>query len=396
MPTVEIRPLVGAEWIEAWLPLGAYAFEPTPPLPDRQELERFAQTERDPLHLMLFEDGKPVAGASRSTMAQNVRGTLYPCGGIWGVAVHPSARRSGYARRLVGELLVAMRAEGSALTALYPFRESFYARLGYTTFPQPRITSFAPQVLLPLLRVDLEGAVELLSIADGVEPYLAYLEHFQRSHHGFGLFDREQTAGGLRVSNHAWLALARRDARVVGVMTYENQGDPRRMLVRSFYCDDYGARYLLLEWFARHIDQISEVEVRLLPGELPETWLPDLNPQYRSGPGHAPMGRVLDVARLGGMEVGAGEFVARVRDEQCPWNEGVYQFRAVDGRLQVTPGATDDAACELTIAGLSALIYGTHEPETFALRGWGAPSAALQATLLTMFPPRLPFLHETF
>lgn len=394
MPTVEIRPLVGAERIDAWLPLGAYAFEATPPLPDRQELERFVQTERDPLHLILFEDGKPVASAARSTMAENVRGTLHPCGGVWGVAVHPSARRSGYARRLVGELLAAMRAEGSALTTLYPFRESFYARLGYTIFPQPRMISFTPQALLPLLRMDLAGAVELLPIADGVEPYLDYLERFQRSHHGFGLFDRAQTASRLRDSKRAWLALARVDGQIVGVMTYENHGEPRRMLVRSFYYDDYRGRYLLLEWFARHIDQISEVELKLLPGELPETWLPDLAPQCRSG--YAPMGRVLDVARLGGMEVGPGEFSARIRDEQCPWNEGTYQFRAVDGRLQVTSSTAGVAAGELTIAGLSALIYGTHEPETFALRGWGTPTAALQATLRTMFPSRLPFLHETF
>ncbi len=394
MPTVEIRPLEGAERIDAWMPLGAYAFEATPPLPDRQEWERFAQSERNPFHLILFEDDKPVASAARSTMTENVRGTEYPCGGVWGVAVHPSARRHGYARRLVGELLTAMREEGSAFTTLYPFRESFYARLGYTTFPQPRVITFAPQALRPLLGMDLGGVVELLPIADGVEPYLDYLERYQRSHHGFGLFDREQTASRLRESKRSWLALARVAGEVAGVMTYENKGEPRRMLARNFYYDDHRGRYLLLEWFARHIDQISEVELKLLPGELPETWLPDLAPQYRSG--FPPMGRVLDVARLGGMEVGSGMFTARIRDEQCPWNEGVFQFRAVEGRLQVTSSAAGDAACELTISGLSALIYGTHEPETFAVRGWGAPSVAMQATLRAMFPPLLPYLHETF
>lgn len=394
MPTIEIRRVEGAERIDAWMPLGAYAFESTPPLPDRQEWERFAQSERDPLHLMLFEDGKPVASAARSTMAENVRDRLYPCGGVWAVAVHPAARRNGYARRLVGELLAAMREEGSALTTLYPFRESFYGRLGYITFPQPRVITFAPQALLPLLRLDLEGAVEMLLIADGVELYLDFLERYQRSHHGFGRFDREQTATRLRESRRSWLAVARIAGEVVGVMTYEIKGDPRHMLARNFYYDDHRGRYLLLEWFARHIDQISEVELKLLPGELPETWLPDLDPQYRHS--YAPMGRVLDVARLGGMAVGPGEFTARIRDEQCPWNEGAYTFRAVDGRLQVQPGAAGDVACELTIAALSALIYGTHEPETFALRGWGAPSAQMQATLRRMFPPLLPFLHETF
>jgi len=38
---------------------------------------------------------------------------------------------------------------------LYPFRESFYERLGYVTFPQPRTARFSPQALLPLLKVKL-------------------------------------------------------------------------------------------------------------------------------------------------------------------------------------------------------------------------------------------------
>jgi len=44
MPNIEIRRVEGAERIDAWMPLGAYAFESTPPISDRQEWERFAQS----------------------------------------------------------------------------------------------------------------------------------------------------------------------------------------------------------------------------------------------------------------------------------------------------------------------------------------------------------------
>jgi hypothetical protein len=47
------------------------------------------------------------------------------------------------------------------------------------------------------------------------------------------------------------------------------------------------------------------------------------------------MGRVVDVARIGGMETGPGGFTARVSDPLCPWNEGVWRFETVDGKLQV-------------------------------------------------------------
>jgi predicted acetyltransferase len=91
------------------------------------------------------------------------------------------------------------------------------------------------------------------------------------------------------------------------------------------------------------------------------------------------------------------QFSARISDPICPWNEGVWQFSAVEGRLVVQSapaGATADT--DLTIQGLSALIYGTHDPADFALRGWGSPAPALQTTLRQMFPAGLPYLHEYF
>jgi predicted acetyltransferase len=69
--------------------------------------------------------------------------------GVWGVATAPAARRNGYCRRAMAALLAAARADGQAFSTLYPFRESFYERLGYVTYPLTRIARSAPLVLLP-------------------------------------------------------------------------------------------------------------------------------------------------------------------------------------------------------------------------------------------------------
>jgi hypothetical protein len=42
------------------------------------------------------------------------------------------------------------------------------------------------------------------------------------------------------------------------------------------------------------------------------------------------------------------------------------------------------------------LMYGTHDPDDFAIRGWGNPSPAVQAIMRAMFPPMTPYLHEYF
>jgi hypothetical protein len=45
---------------------------------------------------------------------------------------------------------------------------------------------------------------------------------------------------------------------------------------------------------------------------------------------------------------------------------------------------------------LTALVYGTHDPDDFAIRGWGDPSPAVQAAMRGVFPPLVPHLHERF
>lgn len=94
------------------------------------------------------------------------------------------------------------------------------------------------------------------------------------------------------------------------------------------------------------------------------------------------------------MPVEPGAFSVHISDPLCPWNEGTYLFESSEGTFQVSKHG--EAECELSIQALSALLYGTHDPETFALRGWGNPTPALQQRMRQMFPPLLPDLHERF
>jgi predicted acetyltransferase len=108
----------------------------------------------------------------------------------------------------------------------------------------------------------------------------------------------------------------------------------------------------------------------------------------------APMGRVLHVAEIGGIETGQGSFSASIKDPICPFNEGNWKFETRAGVLQVSKAG--EANCELSIQGLTALAFGTHDPQDFSLRGWGDPSPEIQEVMRIMFPARRPFLHEGF
>jgi predicted acetyltransferase len=395
MTDITIRRMSSEEILEAMFPLTSYAFRASPPFSGEEEWQETIRQRQGVSYYALFEGKAAVATVASTAMSQQVRGALFPAGGIWGVATHPGARRKGYCRRLMVDLLAAEREEGRALSCLYPFRESFYERLGYVTFPAARTATLKPASLAPLLGQDLGGQIELLLIGDGYDLYRDYLHRLQRRVHGLGLFVHGDQAQAQK-SNRSWLALAQVDGEPAGLLLYELKGEEvTQFTLRAyrFYYDNSRARYLLLQWIARHVDQASQAELWLPCYEHPETWLADLQVRTESQ-ARAPMARVVDVAGLGGMGTGPGRFSARIADPLCPWNEASWHFESVDGHLQVGPARR--AECDLTIQALSALVYGTHDPGDFAFRGWGPPPAALQATLRAIFPPLLPHLHEYF
>jgi len=380
---------------EVLFPLKQYAFRPSPPFRDREAWLEAIQQRRDVIYFALYEDGKPVATVAASPMTQQVRGTLHGASAIWGVVTDPAARRRGYCRRLMARALAEQREEGWSLSCLYPFRASFYERLGYAKFPLHHEVTFDPAALRGLLTQDLGGDVERMLIGQGYDAYRAYVKRLQRRTHGMGVFVHGEKARAQK-EKRSWLALAKVDSHVVGLMVYQLRGDDvTQFTMRGtrFYYDTSRAKYLLLQWIARHVDQANKVELWLPAFEQPGTWMADMALSMQA-PARAPMGRTVEVGALEGMETGPGRFAARISDPLCPWNNDVWQFETVDGHLEAMPAS--EAQCELGIQALSALVYGTHDPGDFAFRGWGDPSSAVQDTMRTMFPRRLPYLHEFF
>jgi predicted acetyltransferase len=394
MSAIEIREITGEEMVEIFYKLPSYAFRPTPPLPDEEEFKKILRRRAGVRAYAAFEDGQAVACAGGHAMLQNIRGSLYPMCGVFGVATHPGARRKGYAKRTVARLLTDFCQEGTPLSCLYPFRESFYERLGYATFPQHRWVKFSTTNLAPILKQDPGGRVHLHLIADGFEDYTGLLDKLLPRTHGMGLFQERRTVWAIR--NEHWLALARVNGEVVGAMIYilkgEDLGKFTLRALRFLYLTSQG-RYLLLDWIARHIDQATTAEIRLPAHDYPETWISDLD--FKTEPDFlAPMGRVLDISAIGGIPVGPGNFSAHIRDPYCPWNEGSWSFENQDGKLVVKPAAS--AEVELSIQALAALVYGVNDPSDFRFRAWGDPPPAIQTTLQEMFTRQSPYLYEAF
>ncbi len=394
MPKISVRQVEGEERDNIFHWLHHYAFRPTLPFPDKQETAKMLAERKGVIYLALFEDDKPIACIASTPLIQNVRGKITEAGGVYDVITHPNARRKGYSYRLLTDLFGEIKQAGAPFTCLYPFRESFYERAGYVSFQQPLIAKFQAGVLTPLLEVDIHGNVELMLIGEGYQIYRDYLVKVQKHLHGAAVFKYPDP--GMKTSDRSWLVVAKVAREVVGVMIYTLSGRGPigfDLIARRFFYTTVQGRYLLLNWIAKHTDQVGEVQLWLPPHEHPNTWFPDMavkiEPAWLPG-----MGRVLDVGEIGGMQVGPGKFSAQISDSMCPWNENVWTFESKDGILQVRNGEKVD--CHLNIQGLSALVYGTTEAASFGYRGWGNPGLKVQAVMREMFPRMNSFLLEMF
>ncbi len=310
MTEITIREVYGQELVDIFHRLPSYAFRPTPPLPDLEERSASLLSRKGAHYYALFEGQTAAACAAITPMTQQVRGKLFPNYGVFDVVTIPQARRKGYARRIMAHVFCQMREDRHPLSCLYPFRESFYERLGYTNFPQQRTARFSPQALSPLLKQDLEGEVDLMLSGEGIDLYLECIRSLRLETHGMAIFDYPNRAR--YEQNRQWLAVARIDGKIVGAMQYQLKGEgPTHFLMQitRFNYLNAGGKYLLLKWLARHVDQVEQVEMMSLGAyETPETWLADMQVKSETF-SIAPMGRVIDIAGIDGMQTGPATFL---------------------------------------------------------------------------------------
>ena len=391
---ITTRQLQGEEILETLYALNQYSLRPSPPYQNKDEWTGIVRERKGMNCHAVLEDNNPVSVVVSTPMTQNMRGKLFPVSGVWGVSTHPSARRNGYCRRAMASMLSADYESGKVFTNLYPFRESFYERLGYVAFPLTKIAKLTPASLAPTLKMETSGEIELKLIGDAYDTYREYLAEMRQGQHGMSFFDFGDRTVANR--NTLWVVLAKFGDDIEGLMLYRIMGEDvtkYNFVAYRFYYRTSRARYLMLNWIARHVDQADRAEIWLPSDEYPETWLADMEVKVESAIRPA-MSRVLDVERIGGINVGEGSFSAQIIDPICPWNEGVWKFESSSGKLQVMK--TSKAECQLTVQGLSALIAGTRDPQDFPLRGWGDPNPMLQSTMREMFPRLSPFMHENF
>jgi predicted acetyltransferase len=393
----EIRPLRREELEPAW-ELDRDAFHV--PQARRELFLRF-----DPAQILgAFEGGRLVGIAGAHRMGQFFGGRAVPMGGVHSVAVVPDRRGRGLGRRLVAELLVAMRERGEALSTLFPATSRPYRAVGYELAGAMCWRRVVPRSLEALPRPE---RTRLFPCEAGRIPELArcYAEVARRTN---GWIERPapwwEVAREFLWAGRSVFASEDPAGRITGYVVYRQLegeytrlGGPFRLALDEIVWSERGAGLALWRLLGSWAPQVEAILYRGTAEDpllllLPEQEL-GLVAEVRW------MARLVDpvaaVEARGFAEGLDAEAHLELADATLAANHGRFVLRVAKGRGTLEPGGRGDL--RLDTGAFASLFTGWATPDRLALAGRlsGEPGAS-RAALAAAFAGPTPFMLEQF
>jgi predicted acetyltransferase len=324
------------------------------------------------------ESGRTVAALQLHPLREWIAGEALAVAGVGTVAIAPTHRRRRLGAELVIAALRAARDRGDAGSALYPFRTSFYQRLGYGVAGEALQYQIAPSSLPD------SAERRLVELLEGEAARREALELYGRWARG----QTGQLERGERVWTHICTAPDRalvgyraRGGGLEGYCLVAYRTDlprPKRFLeVEELVWTSPQARRGLYGWLASLADQWEQLLIRALPSHRFLDWIGEPRLPHGAAPNWGlwapaatlllgPMFRLVDMHAAWssrrvpprspltvGLEVG---------DAQIEQNRGGWRLVFDGGRVQVERDGRAELSLRLDISTLSRLYIGSLTP----------------------------------
>jgi predicted acetyltransferase len=356
--------------------------------------------------LAIFVNGKLASALLNYKFQQSIRCVVKGMGGIGGVWTYPEHRSQGFVRELIKAAFSEMHVLGMATSMLIPFKDRFYANLGYVTSNANLEVKAPISALGHTLHPEITGnwQVERVNTSSVKDEFLAFmLKLAPQQHHGITL--------PINVTDALWQELMgkylcvkiKHDGQLAAISIYGINSDFRAALgdrlinVRHMYWSSLDARTKLFSFFASHRDQVRYINMDLPLGANFYQWFQNLTDPCETKVGiNAYMVRVVDVeAAIADLPADLEEkVILAITDPFCDWNNGTFIIYCQDGKLTAKRTQANPDAIS-TIQGISALVYGTLSVEEIEYRSWLTfTNPQIRATLTSWFPTML--LYSTF
>jgi predicted acetyltransferase len=270
---------------------------------------------------------------------------------------------------------------------LMPFKASFYETLGYAianstheiNIPVASLDNYLKVNYLSALTCDRLPATEVKDIVSNFLYENLRSPNLQPHSHGLIItnFSYEQW---WHLHRQKLCVVVKRGNQPVGLAIYaiDSSGNlavrDRQIDISSIFWTDLESRDRLFHFFATHRDQIHSLKMPIPISTNVHTWLHDAG-KLESVMSDPWMVRAVDVVNaLQGLPISCPPFTFALHDRDCHWNEGIFSVNGDRGSLSVKRCSGDLSKLAIdfsaTIAGISALIYGTHPIAELVHRQW--------------------------
>lgn len=382
------------------LDLSTYAFQYS--LTDEERRERI-RTDRPEEIWCCFIDDRLAAQARILPLTAYVNGKRLAMGGIAGVATWPEYRRNGLVAALLKHMLKVMRDAGQTISFLYPFSFAFYRRYGWELFVERKKYTIETGQLPKIDAAEVSCSTSFCDKdAALIGPvYEKWAARFN------GTLSRDSDWWEKRI-------FGRRKGHIVvfrdphgeptGYLQYKVEN--REFTVFEWVTLNRDADLAMWRFIGNHDSMIDRVVI-LVPERDRFPARTD-NPRFKQEIEPYFMARIVDAAAFLGLcplrkkeeRIAAWaadepiRLLLRLRDEQAPWNDGLFRWTiGPDGTgsaEKLTEGGAEGADRELprldcTIQTLTALMLGYRTAsdlhESGQLRGDPAAVSALSAVI---------------
>ena len=353
----------------------------------------------------VFIDGTIVSTLKNINFKQSIRGVLKDMGGIAAVATAPEYRRQGHTKALIKAAFLDMKQKGQVVSALHPFKESFYAAYGYVTtntwidvkIPSHSITHYLDGVN----KLDSHWQFERVKTVDVKAEVLSSVTQLETIPHGLVIDPARSDEIWQGYHRNSRVVFVKRDGKTQAIAKYTKKGnlETGEIAIREMYWQNLDARDKLFGFFALHQDDCPYIWMQVPFGTNFRSWLRDAMTLFETKIYYRPMMvRVIDVEKaIESLPAPVeGEINFTLQDNYCDWNSGDYQLISQGGKLKAVRAKDNSRKVMMTIEGLSALVYGALSIQEGVHRGWLTGLDEKTTELLERWFPTIPVYNPYY